>query len=341
MLFSVQTVQIILAMPTNTSQLITRLSQLRWPLQSLSSGLRGALLGIALAPGLCLSAAPEEVDLSLREADSLDEFVVGKGVSKNVYHVEMIVLAHKYDNGISVDENWSYLDDLRFPASLQVIRKNPEAELVSGTPGDEGISLQASTLMTQLNKDQRLLNDMAMQMRLRKGYRLLFHEAWFQQLDSSAKSRPIFIEGGKWYAPYFELSGSVSVSLDRYLHVRTNLWLAEFTTRAERARVPWHSRGHSKLQTNLPTREQALTRALSMDSPPRASQSELSIAGSAQPLYEYEQANVANSGKYLAEKVYLLNERRRVNSTEYHYFDHPRFGLIVKLTPLDQVLSPR
>jgi hypothetical protein len=31
--------------------------------------------------------------------------------------------------------------------------------------------------------------------------------------------------------------------------------------------------------------------------------------------------------------VYRLNERRRVKLSETHYFDHPKFGALVRVSP--------
>ena len=33
--------------------------------------------------------------------------------------------------------------------------------------------------------------------------------------------------------------------------------------------------------------------------------------------------------------VYTINEQRRIKSQETHYFDHPRFGVLVRVLPLD------
>ena len=305
----------------------------------------GSAVVTLLVSCCAFAASPEEIDLSVSEADSLSVITAGDTVSDNVYRVEVIVLAHKYDNGIDVEERWDFKSELNYPRPLQIIRKNREAELIGavdgpGTGADASeLSLDSASLMTQLGKQQRTLNDMAMQMRLRKGYRLLFHEAWFQQLRSSRSSTPVFIEGGQWFDPYFELSGTVTIALDRYLHVRTSLWLAEFIKRSEVAAVPWHARMSSSIQYNLPTRDQALNRSLPSNSAPLVSESELTLNGEQQAFFEYSQANVANRGSHVAEVVYTLNEARRVNSTEYHYFDHPRFGVIVKLTPLARVFE--
>jgi hypothetical protein len=32
--------------------------------------------------------------------------------------------------------------------------------------------------------------------------------------------------------------------------------------------------------------------------------------------------------------AYRINEQRRVKSQETHYFDHPKFGALIRLTPL-------
>jgi hypothetical protein len=37
---------------------------------------------------------------------------------------------------------------------------------------------------------------------------------------------------------------------------------------------------------------------------------------------------------YTATQTVVLQEQRRLRSGELHYFDHPRFGLIVLVTPV-------
>jgi hypothetical protein len=38
--------------------------------------------------------------------------------------------------------------------------------------------------------------------------------------------------------------------------------------------------------------------------------------------------------------VYQINEQRRVKSQETHYFDHPRFGVLVRLMPVEKEQKP-
>lgn len=44
--------------------------------------------------------------------------------------------------------------------------------------------------------------------------------------------------------------------------------------------------------------------------------------------------NTNENSDYVATQVVVLQEQRRVRSGELHYFDHPRFGLIVLVTPV-------
>jgi hypothetical protein len=39
------------------------------------------------------------------------------------------------------------------------------------------------------------------------------------------------------------------------------------------------------------------------------------------------------AGGTAARSAYRLSERRRIRSGELHYFDHPRFGVIARVTP--------
>ncbi len=59
-------------------------------------------------------------------------------------------------------------------------------------------------------------------------YRLLFHQAWRMRLVSEAKSIPLLIEGGDYFADMPELQGKLKLSVARYLHLETDLFLNTF-----------------------------------------------------------------------------------------------------------------
>ena len=184
------------------------------------------------------------------------------------------------------------------------------------------------------------MNEMAMQMRLRKGYRLLFHEAWLQRLEKNAASASILIEGGRWYDPYFELSGTVKLERNRYLHVGTDLWLSTFTSLRDLSQTPWHARRTKAAFFDLPTRAQALGKSLRNRDAPNIKKTPLQIEKElGVTLYEYENASVESLGEYRATQVFTLQEKRRIRSGEAHYLDHPKLGVIIKLTRLEEALN--
>lgn len=61
-----------------------------------------------------------------------------------------------------------------------------------------------------------------------KDYRLLFHQAWRMRLVSEAKSIPLLIEGGDYFVGMPELQGKLKLSVARYLHLETDLFLNTF-----------------------------------------------------------------------------------------------------------------
>lgn len=59
-------------------------------------------------------------------------------------------------------------------------------------------------------------------------YRLLFHEAWRMRLVSENRSIPLLIEGGDYFDAMPELQGKLNLSVARYLHLETDLYLNTF-----------------------------------------------------------------------------------------------------------------
>lgn len=64
-------------------------------------------------------------------------------------------------------------------------------------------------------------------------YRLLFHQAWRMRLVSEANSLPLLIEGGDYFDGAPELQGKLMLSVARYLHLETDLYLNTFEPLSE------------------------------------------------------------------------------------------------------------
>src|SRR5690554_4553942 len=79
-----------------------------------------------------------------------------------------------------------------------------------------------------LPSSERELNRYANALGRHSGHRVLFHEAWRQPFRDNREAPPVIITGGDAYGSHFELEGSIRVTLSRYLHLNTNLWLTRF-----------------------------------------------------------------------------------------------------------------
>lgn len=157
------------------------------------------------------------------------------------------------------------------------------------------------------------------------GYRILFHERWWQPIPEGASLRPIILDhsgdGGSWP----RLQGSVELSRSRYLHLSTRLWLnTEGDTFPGEGAMPSPPRGPASL-----VRDQPDARALSWLLVPGILPAQLD-----QRLFPAPPTTQAPPDWPWRHAV-ALEQQRRMRSGEVHYLDHPRLGLIIKLTPLD------
>ena len=91
------------------------------------------------------------------------------------------------------------------------------------------IALSTLALLTELPKQVLALSEAKKRISRNTVHRVLYHQAWIQSLDNSLKAKAIPIAGGEKYNDHFQLEGHVTISKDRFLHIKTDLWLMEFT----------------------------------------------------------------------------------------------------------------
>jgi hypothetical protein len=130
----------------------------------------------------------------------------------------------------------------------------------------------------------------ANQVRRRGGGRVLFHGRWLQPVPPRESPISILLGAPAGLAPTSELTGSVAVTLGRYLHFQASL---NYTAPALGARPV---------------------------------QPALDVDGRAQ-LVAAPDIN-ADTG-YMT-----LSASRRMRSTELHYIDHPKLGIVVRIDPV-------
>lgn len=182
----------------------------------------------------------------------------------------------------------------------------------------------------------------------RKRYRTLVYNQWYQSLEPKSTAAPVAIVGGRKTGERHELEGSVTLSKGRFLHITTDLWFIDWKLAGNTPRTPWYiEKAASWSVTGLPgeaphpamqmlqKRYQKLTEQLAtaagVQVPPVAGPEEPGIDEledfeSLDELFEQQPRPVR------AEKVFTLNEYRRLKRDEIHYLDHPLFGVVVAIS---------
>lgn len=172
-----------------------------------------------------------------------------------------------------------------------------------------------------LSKDQYQLGDVVKRTLAQADFRLLFHQAWRQPMDKRYEAAHLLIRGGDQFDSHYELEGSINLSVARYLHLTTDLWLSTFVSNLGREEDPWPV---------LPT----VPLAGASSQPRGLFNRDSHINGSSLQEFFNPFADIAGN-QYSVDQTVTLRQHRRMRSSELHYIDHPLMGLIIKITPYD------
>jgi hypothetical protein len=201
------------------------------------------------------------------------------------YQVELVVFAR---NGGGSEEQLRQDYRLRYPAALVALQ-----------PAQGGAAAPFQLLPSdalRLGRDAAAID--------RSGsMRVLFHGAWRQQPQPRDRADSVLIQGGRRVGAHHELEGYVTLALERYLHIDTDLWLSRFGAAGD-------------VQGEGP-------------------QLPLPPVGIAPPADD-----AAAPAAQAIEQLSVLREQRRMRSGELHYLDHPRFGALVLVTPVQAEPEP-
>lgn len=228
------------------------------------------------------------------------------------FQVEIIVFAQNPDQ--RQQETWPTNIALAYPPNWKQLE---DPELTEHTDLE---ALLATADYYQLPLEQRLLNNNVRDLERSPAHRVLFHEAWRQQVWGVDEAPSLLLTGGRQYGDHFELEGSIQLSVARYLHLKTNLWFTEFH----------HNFG-----------QQASDYPPLPAIPTRFVDEELQVAGdSALPSWDQLQL-ISNEYEKILEQPYVrsriitMQQKRRMRSKEIHYIDHPVIGILVYIIPYE------
>ena len=276
--------------------------------------------------------------------------VLAEDASANWYQVELFIFANTNPNA-GTNERWPQNLGLSYPDNLveliyptQEVEENvleaeqteealsetiePQLTAIPDVPteplqddeAEEPNGPEAYAVLADENKQlQRHVNRL-----LRTGqHRLLFHETWLQPVEDRKQAVSLLIRAGNQYDRHYELEGYVSFSVERYLHINTDLWLSSFISTIGTEQMPW------PVLPTPPTvikAQQQIASELNLSAPMGTG-----FFGSQSRPFE-----LLFDQQYSVDRTVVMRQHRRMRSNELHYLDHPLMGILVKVTPYEK-----
>ena len=262
----------------------------------------------------------------------------------NWYQIEVFVFANTAHNA-GIDENWPEQPDLSYPQNLvelinpeistSVTEDNTEILDADLAPieeqrveeSDNTVIDKAPQALELFPAEKQLLTPHVKKLLSTGQHRLLFHEAWLQPLQERDQSVSILIRGGEQFDQHYELEGYITLSVERYLHINTDLWLSQFVSTLGMDQSPWSVLPIPPTVLKSKMEQQALM-ANELGINPLAESDPFGLGGS-------DSFQLMFDKQYTVEQTVVMKQNRRMRSNELHYLDHPKMGLLVKIIPYE------
>lgn len=229
------------------------------------------------------------------------------------YRVEVLIFTQR-DNAVPSNEIWPKDVELSYPEKIIYTEKT--AEFITIDPNMPSVSSTANS---------SLFSNAAKRLTKNGSRRVLFHQSWVQTPKKRDESSSIVVLGGNKYGNHFELEGSIKISRERYLHVQTQLWFSQFGGGLE-----------SNTQSSATSNEFHMSDSeINSDQWPALPTIpvEAFVAPAAGGVSLPQRALPKSNGQYQTTQIVTFNQKRRMKSNENHYIDHPKLGMLIRITP--------
>lgn len=215
------------------------------------------------------------------------------------YTVEVIIFANTDTRALD-DEYWPEINEVPLKTSIT---------LAEPTQSDDEL-----TAFQKLTPSLLSLNQELAQLKRSGNYRVLYHEGWMQPVAETQQPQPVRIQGGNILDNgMFELDGYIGIGKGRYLHFRPDLYFSRSMTAEESAML-------LKPQQKTPQ--------------------DMTVSSEAQELT----TTAASAAAQVIQPVELfipeiltvnLTQARRMRSKQLHFIDHPLFGVLIEIIPVE------
>lgn len=291
------------------------------------------------------------------------------------YHIEMVIF-ERINNAYNTTEYWPTTQVLAYPPHYRVIQ--PQDPLTAtannnlnnnlNNSADDNKPLVSERILWERPQETYALTAQANAINRKASMRVLFHKAWQQTLHNTPNAPAVIINGGDTFDARTELGGSVRVSVNKFIHVDTQLWLARFTPNYGQAQhwpiPPLAPTATTPASVNNAPADPLTIKSLALeqDSPIFGINEQALAAMQATNVYRgtvstqpspiqpalggtafnnptrhstLGSATRQPALQHITEQVVHLEQSRRMRSQELHYIDHPRLGILVKVIAIE------
>ncbi len=228
------------------------------------------------------------------------------GQANEWYTVEVIIFANN-DSSVIADEYWPDIDEIPAKSAIRLKPVN-EGEI-------DSFQKLPKNLLSLLDEKNRI--------RSSGKYRVLYHQGWMQPVVETQRPKPIRITAGNILDNgMYELDGYIAVGRGRYLHFRPDLYFSRRLTADETSLLK--DKGAAKTDNEMTA--PAMIETIQAEAMPAAQ----TVSGAVSNLPQ-------NTMDLFIPEILTVNQTqaRRMRSKELHYIDHPLFGIMVEIKPVN------
>lgn len=243
------------------------------------------------------------------------------------YQVELIIFSQTLSDH-DAQEYWPSDIVLAYPLGTTRLKASPSTQSAPAMqPG----------AFYELNAEQHQLTAVKNSLRKSSKYRVLRHLAWQQPGLDENQIRPVIITGGEKFGEHYELEGTITLKLSRYLHLQTNLWLTQFYPNygQQSGYTKWPNLPSIPGQTNSKSRTSQV-KATGYSSQWSNSKTQNNQADSFGLDDALPGSSEGNRPPYIVDNIIFNQQSRKMRAEEIHYIDHPAMGIIAKITAIDR-----
>ncbi|MCG8670354.1 MAG: peptidoglycan binding protein CsiV [Pseudomonadales bacterium] len=259
------------------------------------------------------------------------------------YEVSLVIF--KQPQHLLQSEQWKPGDeqDLRLPNHLIALETASEASAETNISAESTAVNEANIVETNQPEipsvfaeksatDEEFIETVNRLTRSRN-YEILYQNSWLQPALDKNSALPVLIQAGEVFEGLYELEGTTTLHVARYLHFKTDLWLSDYVQQLEVVK-PWWQDTDEESSTEV-------VQDIGIDSSPEPLTIQLGNEEQPSHIIDMDAANNADATMAMGETITryksiqtgVMNESRRMRSGELHYIDHPLFGVVVKVTP--------